>query len=145
MTAREQVREQGRAVSQALRAKVIPMTQPSSNNLGEWAVFYPERLGLAVFPLVPRNKLPLFSKEQGGNGVHDATTDVDTIRAWWTEHPRANIGIACGEGRDSATFGVAGSTPTHWFATGSGSRIGCFFEPGANSGISKTLRTSLSG
>ncbi len=29
-------------------------------------------------------------------GVHDATTDPDRIRAWWTEHPESNIGIAMG-------------------------------------------------
>lgn len=27
------------------------------------------------------------------NGLHDATTDLDTIRAWWDRHPNANIGL----------------------------------------------------
>jgi hypothetical protein len=50
------------------------------------------RQGMAVFPLAPRSKMPLFSKEQGGRGFLDATTDPEQIRAWWTAHPRANIG-----------------------------------------------------
>lgn len=30
------------------------------------------------------------------NGVQDATNDEAAIRAWWTENPNANIGLACG-------------------------------------------------
>jgi putative DNA primase/helicase len=30
------------------------------------------------------------------NGVTDATTDGDQIRKWWTNDPRANVGIAAG-------------------------------------------------
>jgi hypothetical protein len=30
------------------------------------------------------------------NGFKDATTNPEQIRAWWTKHPRANIGIATG-------------------------------------------------
>jgi putative DNA primase/helicase len=54
------------------------------------------RLSLAVFPLVPGDKLPLISKDDGGKGVHDATSDVAQIEAWWTRWPNANIGLACG-------------------------------------------------
>ena len=32
------------------------------------------------------------------HGVHDATTDEETIRRWWTRWPDANIGVATGEG-----------------------------------------------
>jgi Bifunctional DNA primase/polymerase, N-terminal len=49
-----------------------------------------------VFPLRPGEKVPLIPKKDGGNGVHDATTDPDRIRAWWTEHLTANIDLACG-------------------------------------------------
>jgi hypothetical protein len=49
--------------------------------------------GLAVFPLRPRSKAPLISNDDGGRGFHDATTDPDQIRAWWTDVPTANIGI----------------------------------------------------
>src|ERR1700733_15394213 len=32
------------------------------------------------------------------NGVQDATNDEAQIRAWWTENPYANIGLATGHG-----------------------------------------------
>ncbi len=51
----------------------------------------PTRLGR--FPLAPGSKVPAIP---GGRGVHDATTDPATIRAWWAKYPNANIGIACG-------------------------------------------------
>lgn len=47
--------------------------------------------GWRVFPC--RRKVPLTE-----HGVHDATTDAEQIRAWWTQWPDANIGIACGGG-----------------------------------------------
>jgi hypothetical protein len=50
--------------------------------------------GWAVFPLVPRGKLPLIAKADGGNGFHDATTDVEQVRAQWKRTPLANIGFA---------------------------------------------------
>ena len=31
------------------------------------------------------------------HGVHDATTDADTIRSWWDQWPDANVGIATGK------------------------------------------------
>ncbi len=58
------------------------------------ALAYAKR-GWAVIPL--RGKLPAISKADGGRGVHDATTDCDTIREWWTKDPDANVGIACGQ------------------------------------------------
>jgi hypothetical protein len=45
-----------------------------------------------VFPC--RAKLPLTA-----NGFHDATTDPAQIRAWWTEHRGANIGLTPGRAR----------------------------------------------
>jgi putative DNA primase/helicase len=53
------------------------------------------REGYAVFPL--NGKLPAISKENGGNGVHDATTDESAIRDMWNRYPSANIGLAAGE------------------------------------------------
>jgi len=35
---------------------------------------------------------------RSANGCKDATTDVDTIRAWWRRHPDASIGVATGAG-----------------------------------------------
>lgn len=54
------------------------------------ALAYAER-GYHVFPLEPGSKAP----REGSSGFHDATTDADTIRAWWGACPDANIGIAC--------------------------------------------------
>lgn len=61
----------------------------------EAALAYTDR-GLAVFPLSPGEKVPLIRKVEGGNGVHDATTDPDRIREWWGRCPTANIGLAAG-------------------------------------------------
>lgn len=49
--------------------------------------------GWPVFPLVPRGKMPLISREDGGRGACDATTDPGQIRAWWSESPDANIAV----------------------------------------------------
>lgn len=43
-------------------------------------------IGLEVFPANPRTKAPLAE-----HGMNDATSDPDTIRAWWTQHPDALI------------------------------------------------------
>ena len=40
---------------------------------------------------------PFIAKAQGGNGVHDASSDPDQLRAWGKLCPSGNIGIACGE------------------------------------------------
>lgn len=57
----------------------------------EYALRY-AALGWAVFPCRPNDKRPATL-----HGCLDATTDVDQIRAWWTEMPDLNIGLACGE------------------------------------------------
>ncbi len=48
--------------------------------------------GWPIFPCEPRGKRPITS-----HGVKDATTDVSTIRQWWTRWPEANIALACGK------------------------------------------------
>lgn len=64
--------------------------------------------GIAVFPLKPGGKQPLLRRAheagdpckggcgQFGHGLHDATTDLDQVRAWWAENPAANVGIPTG-------------------------------------------------
>ena len=42
--------------------------------------------GLPVFPCQPGGKAPITAK-----GFHDATTDTEVVRHWWTKHPTANI------------------------------------------------------
>ena len=49
--------------------------------------------GWPIFPLKPGEKTPL----EGSNGFKDATTNPDTIEAWWTETPDANIGFCPGD------------------------------------------------
>src|SRR5262245_28378087 len=49
------------------------------------------RKGLHVFPCIPRAKQPATA-----NGLKDATTDPDCIRAWWHHEPRFNVAIATG-------------------------------------------------
>lgn len=48
--------------------------------------------GFHVFPCIPHGKTPLTQR-----GFHDATTDEERIRQWWSLHPEANVGIATGE------------------------------------------------
>ena len=67
------------------------------------ALAYAEK-GWAVLPL--RGKLPAIAKADGGRGVHDATTNSDTIKAWWEKYPDANIGVACGEASGFWTLDV---------------------------------------
>lgn len=55
------------------------------------------RGGWPVFPLRPRDKVPLIASAAGGRGVLDATVDQDQIRRWWSAHPTANIGLATGK------------------------------------------------
>ena len=61
------------------------------NELKEAALKY-AALGIAVFPLVQKNKQPLTA-----NGFKDATTDPEKIEEWWSIHPDANVGIATGD------------------------------------------------
>jgi hypothetical protein len=56
------------------------------------AEFYASH-GIPIFPLAPRSKQPL----KGSRGFYDATTDLDQIRRWWSQHPEANIGCPMGE------------------------------------------------
>lgn len=55
------------------------------------ALWYAEQ-GLPVFPLQARSKIP----HKGTRGCKDATTDADTIRAWWDRWPDSNVAIATG-------------------------------------------------
>lgn len=65
-----------------------------------WALAYAEA-GLQVLPLRAGTKRPLTNR-----GLHDATSDLDRIRHWWSQIRHANIGILCGERIDVADFDV---------------------------------------
>ncbi len=45
-------------------------------------------LGYAVFPCRPGEKRPLTE-----HGLLDATSDLEQIEQWWTQHPDANVAI----------------------------------------------------
>ena len=60
------------------------------NALRDAALQYAGR-GWRVFPLKPKNKIPLTR-----NGFKDATVAPSQIEAWWSKWPNANIGIATG-------------------------------------------------
>lgn len=62
--------------------------QAYSDRLLDAALRYAE-LGYRVFPCVPGKKTPLTA-----HGFKDASTDPEQIRAWWAEHPLANVAIA---------------------------------------------------
>ena len=47
--------------------------------------------GIEVFPCKVANKAPLTEY-----GFKDASTDADTIKAWWCDHPDALIGVPTG-------------------------------------------------
>lgn len=47
--------------------------------------------GVAVFPCAPGAKRPITR-----HGLHDATTDIDAVAAWWATTPDANIGMPTG-------------------------------------------------
>lgn len=48
--------------------------------------------GWPVFPCNAQKK-PMISREDGGQGVLDATTNKKKIREWWERWPKANIGL----------------------------------------------------
>ncbi|WP_214322063.1 bifunctional DNA primase/polymerase [Nonomuraea sediminis] len=68
--------------------------------------------GIAVFPIIPRGKRPLFKSVhpegdpardtckgtcgRDGHGLYDATTDLAKISKWWADNPHANIGLRTG-------------------------------------------------
>ena len=72
----------------------------------DWALYYAEALGWAVIPLHSMRgdccscgsyACPSPAKHpRTRRGVSEATTDLEQIRAWWTQWPDANIGIATG-------------------------------------------------
>jgi hypothetical protein len=59
--------------------------------LGDEALGYAKK-SIPVFPCKPRGKEPLTP-----HGHHDATTDPDRIRAWWSRWPDANIAMPTGK------------------------------------------------
>jgi hypothetical protein len=57
--------------------------------------------GWHVLPLIPNDKRPA-----SAHGVHDATTDIEQIKRWWSANPEFNIGIAAGEKSGIVVFDI---------------------------------------
>jgi Bifunctional DNA primase/polymerase, N-terminal len=60
------------------------------------ALPYAQQLGWKILLLGPEWKLPFISKDDGGKGVHDASSNLEQIRKWGTLCPNGNIGVHCG-------------------------------------------------
>ncbi len=68
------------------------------------AALYYAGLGVRVFPLQVGGKAPATK-----HGLHDASTDLDQVRAWWARTPQANIGLPTGHQFDVVDVdGLAG-------------------------------------
>jgi len=57
--------------------------------------------GWHVLPVVPNEKIPATA-----HGVHDATTNLEQIKAWWQQNPEFNIGIAAGAISNIVVFDI---------------------------------------
>ena len=66
------------------------LIKPIDENSLKAAALAHAKNGFYVIPLVENSKRPLISDWQ-----NRATTNSLQIDSWWTEHPNANIGIAC--------------------------------------------------
>jgi len=66
-----------------LKARRMPVREAALALAGE---------GVPIFPCVNKGKRPLTQ-----TGFHDATSDRQSVRAWWTRWPDANIGIPTGD------------------------------------------------
>jgi putative DNA primase/helicase len=60
--------------------------------------------GKPVFPLAERQKIPVHK-----GGFHNATTDPDQIRAWWTENPNYNVAVPTGDASGYVVIDVDGT------------------------------------
>lgn len=70
---------------------VTEIKEPDGYDLKAWALYYAS-LGLKVFPLVPRGKVPIKN-----TSYVCGTDDVNQIEKWWNENPNYNIGLATGK------------------------------------------------
>lgn len=59
--------------------------------------------GIPVLALAPGSKKP----RKGSRGVSEATTLKGHVTLWWSQHPDANLGLACGYAFDVLDIDVA--------------------------------------
>jgi len=79
-----------------LEFKMDAATDESADTALHNAAMTYAQWGWRVFPLAKQSKVPAIPKTKGGNGVLDATNDVQRICRWWSAHPGHNIGLATG-------------------------------------------------
>jgi Bifunctional DNA primase/polymerase, N-terminal len=107
--------EAGDAAREAELQSAINELDNRPPRLREAALLYAS-WGWPVFPLSVRGKMPLLRNihkddppdtprcrgecGQEGHGLYDATADTATITRWWTNQPRANIGLPTGHAFD---------------------------------------------
>src|SRR6266566_5036738 len=80
--------------------------------LKDAALFY-ARNGWSVFPLAGKIPYEFLAPGQKSHGHRDATTEREQIAAWWSEHPKANIGLATG--RDAGILVLDMDVPKGYF------------------------------
>lgn len=56
------------------------------------AIAYSHMLGWKVFPIHYKSKVPITQ-----HGFHEATNDIEQITKWYTDNPKAGIGLPTGE------------------------------------------------
>jgi len=61
------------------------------------AALYYATHGWPVFPLAGKVPYKFLTPERESHGHKDATTNQQTLQTWWSEHPKANIGLPTGE------------------------------------------------
>ena len=66
------------------------LSLPAGATTGEAARVFAAS-GVPVFLVAAGDKQPLTR-----HGFHDATTDLNRVRAWWSASPAANIGMPTG-------------------------------------------------
>ena len=57
--------------------------------------------GYPVFPCAPNKKTPITTR-----GLYDASADKEVIKQWWTQSPKANIGLPTGSKADLLVIDV---------------------------------------
>jgi len=70
--------------------------QPQLSNVGKAALEMAKIFSWKVFPCNPLDKRPMISRDKGGHGFKDATSEPKIIAQWWAQYPNAMIGVATG-------------------------------------------------
>lgn len=80
------------AIVADLEPKLDALTPPRPPTPIVNAALYYASIGLHVFPLQPRSKIP----HKGTRGCLEATDDPEVIAGWWRKWPESNVAIATG-------------------------------------------------